>query len=80
MICYIFPRTAVSNRLIAAKLKIDLKYRCYENFKPVHPSIICQALAYLKINEDKNSMKIFQLQMVFQVRECSGFLILLKFK
>ena len=39
-ICNILPRPADSNRLIAVKLKRDLKYRGYVYFEPVRPNVI----------------------------------------
>ena len=47
-ICNILPRPAVSNRLIAVKLKRDLKYRGHLYFEPVRPHIVYQALTCLK--------------------------------
>ena len=47
-ICNILPRPAVSNGLIAVKLKRDLKYRGHVYFEPVRSHIVYQALTYLK--------------------------------
>ena len=47
-VCNILPRLAVSNGLILAKLKRDLKHRGHVYFEPVCPHIIYQALTYLK--------------------------------
>ena len=46
--CNILPRPADSNGLIVVKLKWDLKYRGYVYFEPVRPSVIYQALNYLR--------------------------------
>ena len=42
------PRPADSNGLIVVRLKRDLKYRGCVYFEPVRPSVIYQALNYLK--------------------------------
>ena len=47
-ICNIFPRPAVSNRLIVVRLKRDFKYRVHIYFEPVPPCTAYQALTYLK--------------------------------
>ena len=47
-ICNILSRPAVSNGLIAIKLKCDLKYRGNVHFKQVLPHIIYQALSCFK--------------------------------
>ena len=47
-ICNILSRPAVSNGLIAIKLKCDLKCRGHVHFKQVLPHIIYQALSCFK--------------------------------
>ena len=45
---HFLTRPAVSNGLIAVKLKRDLKYMGHAYFEPLCPHIIYQALTYLK--------------------------------
>ena len=49
-ICNILPRPAVSNGIIVVKLKRDVKNRGHVYFEPVRPTIIYQALTYLKLH------------------------------
>ena len=49
-ICNVLPRPEVSKGLVFVKSKHDLKYRGHVYFEPVHPHIIYQALAYLKLH------------------------------
>ena len=75
---HILARPAVSNGLIFVKWKQDLKYRSHAYFEPVRLHIIYQALAIR--NFITNLMEIFLLQRASQVKKCSDFLVLLKFK
>ena len=47
-ICNIFSRPTVSNGLIVAKIKLDLKNQVHGYFKPVRPHIVNQVLTYSK--------------------------------
>ena len=47
-ICNILPRSCDSNGLIIVKLKRHMKYRGHPFFEPVRPSMIYEALEYLK--------------------------------
>ena len=49
-VCKILPRPADSNGLILVKLKRDLKYRGHVYFEPVHPTVVHNALNYLKLH------------------------------
>ena len=77
-ICNILPRPTISNGLIVVKLKRGIKYRDHLCIEPVPHTSYTRRL--LIKNYIINSMKIFLLTKVCQVRTCSGFLILLKFK
>ena len=47
-VCKTLPRPADSNGLILVKLKRDLKYRGHVYFEPVRPTVVHNALNYLK--------------------------------
>ena len=65
----ILPKPSVSNGLLMAKLKRDLKYRSHVYFEPVRLHVVYQALPYL--NSYDNFMKTNLLHRASQVRRFS---------
>ena len=47
-VCNVLPRHINNNGLVFVKLKRHLRYRGYVYFEPVRPSVIYEALNYLK--------------------------------
>ena len=70
-ICKMLPRPADSNKLILVKLKRDLKYRSHAIFEPVRPTVVYEAIRFLKdhnkfssdvlVNEDLSSDEMIKL-------------------
>ena len=83
-ICKMLPRPADSNKLILVKLKRDLKYRSHAIFEPVRPTVVYEAIRFLKdhnefysdvlVNEDLSSdemIKFLDEEQNENVVECS---------
>ena len=47
-VCNVFPRPVNNNGLVLVKLKCNLKYQEYVYFQRVRPSVIYEALNYLR--------------------------------
>ena len=76
-ICNILSRPAVSNGLIAVKLKCDLKYRGHLHFKQVLPHIIYQVLSCFKyqnkFHADISIAKVLSSEKMFRFSDIEEF-------
>ena len=63
-VCNVLPRPVNNNELVLVKLKCHLRNRGYAYFEPVCPSVIYEALDYLKKKKKKSFIKIFPFPMV----------------